>query len=193
MVFDVEDYDARFWRTFGVERLKALLQEPNLKTIPAAGVPLVRPSLRRGRSSASARTTGDPRQGIRRQGAGISRLFLQEPRLPQRPARFPSASSPAWSAWNAKLRTRGRLGKRASGIHEGEALSHVAGYRRAQRRDQPRLQKARLQWFFAKSADSFGPLGPWLRARATKSSAPTPSASASASTAKFSRNPRRRR
>jgi hypothetical protein len=25
MVFDIEDYDARFWRTCGVERLKGLL------------------------------------------------------------------------------------------------------------------------------------------------------------------------
>ena len=27
------------------------------------------------------------------------------------------------------------------------------------------LQQQRLQWFFAKSADSFGPLGPWLVTR----------------------------
>ena len=27
------------------------------------------------------------------------------------------------------------------------------------------LQKARLQWFFAKSADGFGPMGPWLVTR----------------------------
>ena len=37
MVFDIADYDARFWRTFGIARLRALLQEPNLKWVPAAG------------------------------------------------------------------------------------------------------------------------------------------------------------
>ena len=40
MVFDIADYDARFWAAHGVERLQALLKEPNLKTIPAEGVRL---------------------------------------------------------------------------------------------------------------------------------------------------------
>ena len=40
MVFDIEDYDPRFWRTHGVERLKALLKEPEPKTVLAAGVRL---------------------------------------------------------------------------------------------------------------------------------------------------------
>ena len=40
MAFDIEDYDARFWRTCGAERLKGLLREKRLKTLPAAGVRL---------------------------------------------------------------------------------------------------------------------------------------------------------
>ena len=51
MVFDIEDYDARFWRTHGVERLKGLLKEPNLKTIPAEGVRLGPPVAPPGREA----------------------------------------------------------------------------------------------------------------------------------------------
>ncbi len=40
MAFDIADYDARFWRSFGVERLRALLEETNVKTVPADGVRL---------------------------------------------------------------------------------------------------------------------------------------------------------
>ena len=35
----------------------------------------------------------------------------------------------------------------------------------SQRRHQPRFAESRGQWFFAKSADSFAPLGPWLVTR----------------------------
>ena len=31
MAFDMDDYDARFWRTFGLDRLRGLLLEKNLK------------------------------------------------------------------------------------------------------------------------------------------------------------------
>ena len=30
MVFDIEDYDARFWQTYGVERLRGLVGEASL-------------------------------------------------------------------------------------------------------------------------------------------------------------------
>ena len=35
MAFDIEDYNARFWRTHGLERLRGLLAEEGLKTLAA--------------------------------------------------------------------------------------------------------------------------------------------------------------
>jgi 2-keto-4-pentenoate hydratase/2-oxohepta-3-ene-1,7-dioic acid hydratase in catechol pathway len=57
------------------------------------------------------------------------------------------------------------IGRRMRNIQEGEALAGVAGYTVFNDVTNRDLQKTRLQWFFAKSADSFGPMGPWLVTR----------------------------
>ena len=48
MAFDIGDYDARFWATGGPGRLRGLLDDPGLKTVPAAGVRLGPPVARPG-------------------------------------------------------------------------------------------------------------------------------------------------
>jgi len=47
-------------------------------------------------------------------------------------------------------------------VQETEALSYVAGYTVLNDVTNRDVQKSRLQWFLAKSADTFGPMGPWL-------------------------------
>lgn len=164
MVFDIEDYDARFWRTHGVERLQALLKEPNLKTIPAAGVRLGPP-------------VAPPRQII-----CLGKNFRDhakefDAKVPEFPIYFskspgslcgphdPIRLKPGMERVDGEAELAVVIGKRAREIHEGEAMGYVAGYAVLNDVTNRDLQKTRLQWFFAKSADGFGPMGPWLVTR----------------------------
>jgi hypothetical protein len=105
MVFDIEDYDARFWRTFGVERLRGLLQEEALKTVPADGVRLGPPVAPRARSSAWARTTATtPRSSTPRCRSSPSTFPRAPDRCAVRPIR--SACAPAGPGWMPRLNSR---------------------------------------------------------------------------------------
>lgn len=164
MVFDVEDYDARFWTTHGVERLQALLKEPNLKTIPAEGVRLGPP-------------VAPPRQIICLGKNYRDHAKEFDAKVPEFPVYFskspgslsgphdPIRLKPGMERVDGEAELAVVIGQRARDIQEGEAMGHVAGYAVLNDVTNRDLQKARLQWFFAKSADSFGPLGPWLVTR----------------------------
>lgn len=55
------------------------------------------------------------------------------------------------------------IGKEAKYVSENEALSHVAGYCVVNDVSERQFQLEREgQWVKGKSADSFGPIGPWL-------------------------------
>ena len=55
------------------------------------------------------------------------------------------------------------IGKRAKYVSEAEALSHVAGYCVVNDVSERAFQMERVgQWTKGKSADTFGPIGPWL-------------------------------
>lgn len=164
MVFDIADYDARFWTTYGVERLQALLKEPNLKTIPAEGVRLGPP-------------VAPPRQIICLGKNYRDHAKEFDAKVPEFPVYFskspgslsgphdPIRLKPGMERVDAEAELAVVIGQRARDIQEGEAMGHVAGYAVLNDVTNRDLQKARLQWFFAKSADSFGPLGPWLVTR----------------------------
>ena len=164
MVFDIEDYDARFWLTHGVERLKGLLKEPNLKTIPAEGVRLGPP-------------VAPPRQIICLGKNYRDHAKEFDAKVPEFPVYFskspgslsgphdPIRLKPGMERVDGEAELAVVIGKRARDVHEGEALSYVAGYAVLNDVTNRDLQKARLQWFFAKSADGFGPMGPWLVTR----------------------------
>ena len=164
MVFDIEDYDARFWLTHGVERLKGLLKEPNLKTIPADGMRLGPP-------------VAPPRQIICLGKNYRDHAKEFDAKVPEFPVYFskspgslsgphdPIRLKPGMERVDGEAELAVVIGKRARDVHEGEALSYVAGYAVLNDVTNRDLQKARLQWFFAKSADGFGPMGPWLVTR----------------------------
>ena len=164
MVFDVEDYDARFWRAHGVERLRALLKEPNLKTIPAEGVRLGPP-------------VAPPRQIICLGKNYRDHAKEFDAKVPEFPVYFskspgalcgsgdPIRLRPGMERVDGEAELALVIGQRARDIQEGEALSYVAGYSVLNDVTNRDLQKARGQWFFAKSADSFAPMGPWLVTR----------------------------
>ncbi|MGD9780527.1 MAG: fumarylacetoacetate hydrolase family protein [Kiritimatiellia bacterium] len=164
MAFDVEDYDARFWRTHGVERLRALLQEPNLKTIPAEGVRLGPP-------------VAPPRQIVCLGKNYRDHAKEFDAKVPEFPVYFskspgalcgsgdPICLRPGMERVDGEAELALVVGRRARDVQEGEALSYVAGFTVMNDVTNRDLQKARGQWFFAKSADSFAPMGPWLSTR----------------------------
>ena len=72
----------------------------------------------------------------------------------------------AYPEWTGNLHFEGELavviGRRARGLRPEEALDAVLGYTCALDLTARDLQKTDLQWFRAKAADRFCPLGPWL-------------------------------
>ena len=164
MVFDIEDYDERFWRTCGVERLKGLLGEKGLKTVPAEGVRLGPPVAR-------------PRQVICLGKNYRDHAEEFDAKVPDHPVYFakspgslcgagdPIRLRPGMERVDGEVELALVIGKRARDIQESDALGHVAGYTVMNDVTDRDLQKARLQWFCGKSVDSFGPLGPCLVTR----------------------------
>lgn len=72
----------------------------------------------------------------------------------------------AYPAWTENFHYEGELalviGQRASHLTPENALAHVAGFTCANDLTARDRQKGDLQWFRAKAADRFCPLGPWL-------------------------------
>ena len=161
MAFDVEDYDARFWRTCGVERLRGLLGEPRVKTLRAEGVRLGPP-------------VATPRQIICLGKNYRDHAEEFDAQVPEKPIYFskspgslsgpcdPIRLRPGMERVDAEAELAFVVGRRARDVEERGALSYVAGYSVLNDVSNRDLQKERLQWFFAKSADGFGPMGPWL-------------------------------
>ena len=54
------------------------------------------------------------------------------------------------------------IGKKASKVSKDDALSYVFGVTAGNDVSERAWQKQDLQWFRAKAADTFGPLGPWI-------------------------------
>lgn len=160
-VFDIEDYDARFWATWGVERLRGLLREANLKLIPAEGVRLGPPVARPGQIVALGKNYRDHAEEF-------------DATVPERPVYFsksPNAlTGPADSIFltsettcvDAEVELALVIGKTACRVKAEEAFEYVAGYTVFNDVTDRRLQRAHGQWFFGKSVDSFGPMGPCL-------------------------------
>jgi len=161
MVFDIEDYDERFWRTFGVERLRGLLEEKALKTVPAEGLRLGPP-------------VAVPRQVICLGKNYRDHAEEFDSAVPAHPVYFSKSPGslcgagdairlrPGMDRVDAEVELALVIGRRTKDVAEADALSHVAGYAVFNDVSNRDLQKERLQWFFAKSADTFGPMGPWL-------------------------------
>ena len=88
-------------------------------------------------------------------------IFLKGPNALAEPG-----GTVAYPDWTGNFHYEGELalviGRRASHLTQGNALEHVAGYTCANDLTARDKQKGDLQWFRAKAADRFCPLGPWL-------------------------------
>jgi 2-keto-4-pentenoate hydratase/2-oxohepta-3-ene-1,7-dioic acid hydratase in catechol pathway len=89
-------------------------------------------------------------------------IFLKGPNALVEPG-----STVNYPDWTENFHYEGELalviGRRASHLTPENALLHVAGYTCANDLTARDKQKGDLQWFRAKAADQFCPLGPWLQ------------------------------
>ncbi|HHX97717.1 MAG TPA: fumarylacetoacetate hydrolase family protein [Kiritimatiellia bacterium] len=163
MAFDMDDYDARFWRTFGLDRLRGLLLEKKLKTIPAEGVRLGPPIARPRQIICLDRNFRDHAQEMK-MDTPVSEFpgyFLKSPGALCGP--YDSILlRPGMDCVDAEVELAVVIGRRARDVQEADAWSYVGGLTIMNDVSNRDLQKARPHNFFAKSADTFGPLGPWL-------------------------------
>lgn len=88
-------------------------------------------------------------------------IFLKGPNALAEPG-----ATVSYPDWTQNFHYEGELalviGQRASNLTPENALAHVAGYTCGLDLTARDLQKTDLQWFRAKAADRFCPLGPWL-------------------------------
>lgn len=161
MAFDITDYDARFWRTFGVDRLRGLLMEKGLKTIPAAGVRLGPPVASPRHLICLGKNYRDHAEEFDAQVPTHPIYFTKSPGAicgPTDPIRL----RPGMVRVDAEVELAVVIGRRMRDVREQDALACVAGYTVVNDVTDRDVQSQRLQWFLAKSADTFGPMGPWL-------------------------------
>lgn len=160
MAFDMGDYDARFWATGGLERLRGLLDDPGLKTVPAEGVRLGPPVAR-------------PRQVVCLGKNFADHAAEFDGQRPECPVYFAKAAGalagpgdairvPTGAEVDGEVELALVVGRRSRRLKAEEAMDAVAGwmvFNDVTRRDE---QRRRGQWFFAKGGDGYGPCGPWL-------------------------------
>jgi 2,4-didehydro-3-deoxy-L-rhamnonate hydrolase len=161
MAFDMADFNSHFFSHWGVQRLRALLKEPALKTVPADGVRLGPPVARPGKIVCLGKNYADH-----------AAEFDSE--IPKSPILFSKASSSLAGAFDPIVLPRGAktvdgevelavvIGQTVQRASESNAMQCVAGYTVLNDVTDRDAQKEGKQWFRAKSADTFCPLGPCL-------------------------------
>ncbi|MCF7837680.1 MAG: fumarylacetoacetate hydrolase family protein [Candidatus Marinimicrobia bacterium] len=161
MASDIQDYDAAFFAQGGLARLPGLLAEDHPRTIPAAGVRLGPPVApppaiycvgKNYAAHAAEFGGGLPEQPIFFAKAATAVVGPTDPvRLPPGPARV-----------DGEVELAVVLGRTVRGLRPAEALEALAGFLILNDVTDRLAQQADGQWFRAKSADTFCPLGPWL-------------------------------
>jgi 2,4-diketo-3-deoxy-L-fuconate hydrolase len=161
MAFDISDYDAHFFETFGIERVKNLARESGRRCISAEGLrwgpPIARPS---------------KIICLGKNYADHAREFDAE--IPAKPVLFGKAPSAITGPYDPVCLPQGAdtcdievelavvIGRRMRRVSEADALSYVAGYMILDDVTDRAAQREGKQWFRGKSADTFCPMGPWL-------------------------------
>lgn len=162
MVFDIQDYDERFWRCGGLARLRGLLEEPRLKTIAAEGVRLGPPVARPGQLLCVGKNY---REHAAEFGGGVPEVpvwFAKNPRCLIGAGDEIPVPAGDEARVDGEVELAVVIARRAWRVAEEEALGVVGGYMVFNDVTDRNLQRARGQWFMGKSADGFGPCGPWL-------------------------------
>ena len=164
MAFDIEDFNAHFFAGHGLARLANLLREEHPALVPAAGLRLGPPVARPGQIVCLGKNY-----------AAHAAEFDAE--IPDAPIFFSKAVSALNGPYDPILLPRAArrvdgeaelavvLGRRAQRVPESAAFDYVAGYTLLNDVTDRDAQRTGRQWYRGKSADTFGPLGPFLVTR----------------------------
>lgn len=161
MAFDIEDYNAHFFATRGLERVAALLRERNRKVIPAEGLRLGPPVARPGKLICLGKNYADHAAEFDAEVPDSPILFSKAVTSligPADPIILPRETRRA----DVEVELAVVIGRRTRRVSEAEAPACIAGYTILDDVTDRDAQKAGKQWFRGKSADTFGPMGPWL-------------------------------
>ncbi len=161
MAFDIKDFNGHFFTHWGIRRVQALLKEPSLKTVPADGVRLGPPVARPGKIVCLGKNYADHAAEFDAEIPSSPILFSKAPTSlvgPFDPILLPCGANIV----DGEVELAVVIGRTARGVQESDALQFVAGYTVLNDVTDREAQKEGRQWFRAKSADTFCPLGPYL-------------------------------
>ena len=161
MAFDIEDFNGHFLTHWGIQRIQALLKEPSLKTVPADGVRLGPPVARPGKMVCLGKNYADHAAEFDAEIPSSPILFSKAPTSlvgPFDPIVLPRGANIV----DGEVELAVVIGKTACRVSESDALQFIAGYTVLNDVTDREAQKEGKQWFRAKSADTFCPLGPYL-------------------------------
>lgn len=161
MAFDIEDFNGHFFTHWGIQRLQALLKEPALKTVPADGMRLGPPVARPGKIVCLGKNYIDHAVEFDSEIPATPILFSKAPSSlagPNDPIVLPRGAKVV----DGEVELAIVIGRTAQRISEANAMQCIAGYTVLNDITDRGAQKESKQWFRAKSADTFCPLGPRL-------------------------------
>lgn len=161
MAYDIEDYNARFFTRYGLERLAALLREPKRKLVPAEGLRLGPPVARPGKIVCLGKNYAAHAQEFDAKVPAAPILFTKAGTAlngPFDPVVLPKDAAVVDGEVELAV-IIGRPTRRAAGA---TALAAVAGYAVLNDVTDRAAQRGDGQWFRGKSPDTFCPLGPFL-------------------------------
>ena len=161
MAFDIEDFNGHFFTHWGIQRLHALLKEPSLKTVPMEGVRLGPPVARPGKIVCLGKNYADHAAEMNSAPPTSAILFGKAPTSlagPFDPIVLPRGAKVV----DCEVELAVVIGKTARRVSESDAMQFIAGYTVLNDVTDREAQKEGKQWFRAKSADTFCPLGPYL-------------------------------
>ena len=161
MAFDIEDYNAHFFSTFGIQRLEGLLRESGRKCIPAKGIRLGPPVARPSKIICLGKNYADHAREFDSEIPSSPVLFAKAPSALNGP-HDPITLPPGAATCDVEVELALIIGKKMCRVPETEATSHVAGFTVLNDVTDRDAQREGKQWFRGKGADSFCPLGPCL-------------------------------
>ena len=161
MAFDIHDYDRHFFAHGGLSRLDALLAEPGRKIRPADGVRLGPPVARPGKILCLGKNYAEHAKEFGGPVPTVPVIFSKAGTAlngPGDPIVLPRGDGRV----DGEAELAVVIGRTAKHLAAGNAMACIAGYCVLNDVTDRDAQKAGLQWFHGKSADTFCPLGPFL-------------------------------
>ena len=161
MAFDIHDYDEHFFTHWGLDRIRALLNEKNPSQIPLSKVRLGPPIARPANIICLGANYPDHAAEIGMKRGGDPLYFSKSVSAingPYDPIRIPVGDAQV----DAEVELGVVIGDILSNATPEEATAAVAGYLIVNDVTDRHRQSMDSQWFAAKSCDTFCPIGPWL-------------------------------